>query len=223
MIRFAFAAGLLLLAPFADAQERDGHVLSIQNGALALDGEVLPNAAPPALDLRGIDLEFEFSGPVTPVISIDGQPYVFENNRLVPFEQSSRVGERIYGLGEPVADPNALQEAQLVQLGEAAYFQQVAERDQTLYQRIEQERTMEEDALQRADAIRRMPAGPQREAAREELRTLLSDILNLKDANRREELARAQERLDAVRSQLEARSAMHDEIVDARLQALCDK
>lgn len=223
MIRFTLLVGFLLAAPLAWAQGGDGHVLSIRNGVVSLDGQPLPNAAPPSLDLRDIELDFEYSGPVTPVISIDGQPYVFESSRLVPFEESSRAGEQIYGIGEPMADPRALKEAQMVQLGEAAYLQQVAERDQTLYQRIEQEQAMEDEAIHRANLIRRMPEGPEREAAREELRVLLSDILQLKDQNRREELARAQERLDAVRDQLDAREAMHDAIVDARLRALCDQ
>ena len=221
MIRSVLVAGLLLLTPLASAQETNVHVLSIQNGVLAFDGRVLPNAAPPTLDLRGLDMEYEYSGPVTPVIAIDGQAYVFENSRLVPFEQSTRSGERIYALGEPMADPNALQEAQMVQLGEAAYLQEVAERDENLYRRITQEQAMEEEAMRQADQIRRMPPGPQRDAARESLRALLSELLQIKDGNRREELARAQERLDAVRSQLDLREAMHADIVDARLRSLC--
>lgn len=222
MIRSVLVAGLLFVAPLTVAQGINGHVLSIRNGVVSLDGQPLPSAAPPSLDLRDIELDFEYSGPVTPVISIDGQPYVFENSRLVPFEESSRAGEQIYGIGEPMADPRALKEAQMIQLGEAAYLQQVAERDQTLFQRIEREQEMEDEAIHRANLIRRMPEGPERDAARETLRALLSDILELKDQNRREELARAQERLDAVREQLDARSAMHDAIVDARLKALCD-
>lgn len=220
MIRSVLVTVLVLLAPLAWAQGSEGHVLSIHQGVVSLDGQVLPNAAPASLDLAGIDLDFEYSGPVTPVIEVDGEPYVFENNRLVPFEESTRVGERVYGLGEPMADPSALKAAQMVQLGEAAYLQQVAERDQSLFQLISREREMEEEALRQADQIRRMPLGAQRETAREGLRSLLSDLLRLKDANRREELARAQERLDAVRAQLDLREAKHDDIVEARLRAL---
>ncbi|GAB5534554.1 MAG: hypothetical protein Rubg2KO_08030 [Rubricoccaceae bacterium] len=221
MIRSALIAALVLLTPLAWAQGNDAHVLSIQNGLVSLDGQVLPNAAPPSLDLNGIDMEYEYSGPVTPVISIDGQAYVFESSRLVRFEESTRSNERVYALGEPMADPSALKEAQMVQLGEAAYMQQVAERDQSLYQLISQEHEMEEEALRQADQIRRMPPGAERDASRDILRSLLSDLLQLKDANRREELARAQERLDAVRAQLELREAMHDDIVEARLRSLC--
>jgi len=221
MIRSALVALLVLLAPSAWAQGIEGHVLSIHQGVVSLDGEILPNAAPASLDLTGIDMDFEYSGPVTPVIEVDGEPYVFEDKRLVPFKESSRVGERVYGLGEPAPNPHALQRAQLIQLGEAAYMQEVAERDQSLYLQISREQEMGEDALRRADQIRRMPLGTQRDAAREELRSLLSDLLQLKDANRREELARAQERLDAVRDQLDLREAMHGEIVDARLRSLC--
>ena len=222
MIRISFVLAALLLASSVAAQDIDGHVLSIHQGVVSLDGQALPDAAPESLDLTGIEIDFEFSGPVTPVIEIDGSPYVFENNRLVLFEESSRVGERIYGLGEPSPAPRAMPEAEMVEFGEAAYMQQVAARDQTLYRQIEQEHSMEEEADLQAERIRKMSAGPQRDTARETLRTLLSDLLKLKEANRREELARAQERLDAVRSQLDMRSAMHDEIVDARLRSLCD-
>lgn len=220
MIRPVLAAALVLLAPAAWGQDA-GHVLAIRDGAVLLDGRVLPQAAPSSLDLLGLEVEIEYSGPVTPVISIDGQPYVFEGERLVPFEESSRVGERIYGLGEPVVDPSSMTEARLVKMGEAAYLQRVAEQDQALHSQIEREQALEADAFQRAGQIRRMAPGPARDAAREALRALLSDLLQLKDSNRREELARARERIRAIESQLDERASMHDEIVDARLQALC--
>ena len=225
MIRLAVLSALVAAAPLAWAQGRvpvsqwaqeaspAAHMLSIQNGVLTHDGEVLPNAAPASLDLTGIELDFQYSGPVTPVISIDGEPYVFENKRLVPFSESSRVGEKVYGLGEPMPVDRA---------SDAAYLQDVARRDAALYRQIEREASLEADALQRAERIRGMAPGEERDAAREELRTLLSDLLQLKNANRREELSRMQERVDAVRAQLDQRTAMHDAIVDSRLRALCD-
>ena len=225
MIRLAFLSALVVSAPLAWGQgtvpaarlvqetQPAGHVLSIQNGVLTHDGVVLPHAAPASLDLTGIELDFQYSGPVTPVISIDGAPYVFENERLVPFSESSRVGERVYGLGEPMP---------VDQASDAAYLQDVAQRDAALYRQIEHEATLEADALRRADRIRGMAPGEERDAAREELRALLSDLLQLMHANRREELSRMQERVDAVRAQLDKRTAMHDAIVDSRLRALCD-
>ena len=208
----AWGQGTVPAAQLAQEAQPAGHMLSIQNGVLTHDGVALPNAAPASLDLRGIELEFQYSGPVTPVISIDGAPYVFENDRLVPFSESSRVGERVYGLGEPM---------EVEQASDAAYLQDVARRDAALYRQIEREAALEADALQRAERIRRMQPGEEREEAREQLRDLLSDLLQLKNANRREELSRMQERVDAVRAQLDERTAMHDAIVDSRLRALC--
>ena len=166
MIRLAFLTALVAAAPLAWGQgtvpaalvqetQPVGHVLSIQNGVLTHDGVVLPDAAPASLDLMGIELDYHYSGPVTPVISIDGEPYVFENQRLVPFSESSRVGEKVYGLGEPLpADQTA----------DAAYLQDVARRDAALYRQIEHELALEADALRRADRIRGME--PERRARR---------------------------------------------------------
>ena len=66
--------------------EPAGHLLEIRDGAVHLDGVVLPDAAPAGLDLAGLTLALDYSGPVTPVVEVDGQAYVLEGGRLVRFE-----------------------------------------------------------------------------------------------------------------------------------------
>ena len=95
-------------ASAAPADSEAGHTLEIHAGGLWLDGRPLPTSAvPDGLDLRGLEMAVQFSGPVTPVIEVDRIAYVFENERLVRFEESSRVGDQVYFLGEPATVPDS--------------------------------------------------------------------------------------------------------------------
>ncbi|HLA64414.1 MAG TPA: hypothetical protein VK610_08285 [Rhodothermales bacterium] len=91
--------------PGTSAPESDtgaARTLEIRAGALWLDGRRLPASSVPAgLDLNGLAMAVQFSGPVTPVVEIDGVAYMLEGERLVRFDQSSRAGDQVYFLGEP--------------------------------------------------------------------------------------------------------------------------
>lgn len=86
----------------AAAADTAVQTLEIRAGALWLDGRRLPaSAVPEGLDLNGLAMAVQFSGPVTPVVEIDGVAYMLDGERLVRFDQSSRAGDRVYFLGEP--------------------------------------------------------------------------------------------------------------------------
>jgi hypothetical protein len=93
--------------PKADAAADEVvHTLEIHAGGLWLDGQPLPpTAVPDGLSLAGLEMAVQFSGPVTPVVEVDRIAYVFENQRLVRFEESSRAGDQVYFLGEPQPAP----------------------------------------------------------------------------------------------------------------------
>lgn len=212
-----------LPAPTA-ASAQAGHLLEIRDGVVHLDGAVLHGAVPDGLDLSGMSLALDYSGPITPVVDVDGQAYVLEGGRLVPFEESSRAGERIYVLGEARPDRDAvgaMDDDRLALVSQEAYLREVAARDEALYEEMQREQALEVEVETLAERVRRTAPGPDRTRLRGELRTRLSDLFTLKQQIRREEVDRAQAELDAFRTLLDARNAQHDAIVDGRLRGLC--
>ncbi len=214
-------------APAAEADARP-HTFQIIDGEVHLDGALVPGAVPPELRLDGFSTPVvPFAEAVAPVIEVDGEMYVFENRRLVPIAESSRAeavraGRAAFLMADLVPEPPPMAEVPddaLQLVSEEVYLRSVAERDRALYDRLHRERTMEVEALRLAERYRE--ASPaERPARRNELRDLLSRLLTLKQELRRDEVARAQDELDALRATLDAREARHDAIVDARLHEL---
>ena len=101
-------------APVLQAQEREVaasnaadeevqvRVLEIQDGDVKLDGRTLPAGhVPSGLSLDGIDMTYHFSGPVTPVLEIDGEVYVLDGDRLIRMDDAAPNRANVYFLGQP--------------------------------------------------------------------------------------------------------------------------
>ena len=226
MIRRLLAAATLALAavaaPSAQTDPSDAPVrtFDVRDGEVYLDGRHLPNAAPAELDLSGFSMEdaLEFSGPISPVLEIDGVAYVLEGERLVSMEASSRPDRGVYILAD--VTPDALPEERVMPIVEAAYMRDVAARDQALYTLIQQEQAMEAEVDSLAARVRTLPFGPERSERRTQLRGLLSNLLTLKHEIRAEEIRVAAERLESAREALGTRLSHHDDIVNGRLREL---
>lgn len=222
MTRLLAAVVLVCATAFApSAQTEPVHTFQVRDGQIYLDGEWLPDAIPEGLDLEGqTSRVMEFSGPITPVLQVDGLAYVLEDGRLVLLSESSRAGQG-YILSEPVADAvEQMPEERVMPIVEEAYMRDVAERDRGLFDRMQRERRMEADVETLAARVRAQPAGAPRAQLRRQLRGLLSDLLALKHEIRAQEIAVAEQRLDAARQSLADREDHHDEMVDMRLREL---
>lgn len=211
----ALALLTLTAATTARAQTPGSRTFQVIDGQVHLDGRVLPNAVPPSLDLSGFATGvLEFSGPVSPVVRVDDQVYVLENEKLVPMDESSQAGQGVYILGD-------ISEEQMTPVVEAAYMRDVEQTDGSLYSKMQAERAMEAEALRLTERFHRLPPdSEERDRLRDQLRGLLSNVLELKHQVRREELDLAQSRLEAARSALDAREENHDAIVTRRLRDL---
>ncbi len=231
---FAFALAALPVAVAAQpvpasAQSaaqtsREGHVLEIRDGHVHLDGTMLVDAAPPGLDLTGLTWSLDYSGPITPVLGIDGQAYVLERGRLVRFQESARAGEQVYVVGETQPAPMdvaAMDDERVALVSQEAYRRDLAERDRALYARMQQEHALELRVEALAAQVRQTPPGAERTRLRDGLRTRLEELFRLKQSNRREEVGRAQAELDSLRAQLDARDAEHEAIIESRLRGIC--
>lgn len=223
--RLALVLLALAVSTAARAQDEGSHTFQVVGGEVHLDGRVLPGAVPPSLDLAGLATGvLEFSGPVAPVLRVDGRAYVLENERLVPLDESSKAGQGVYILGDLQPDSQSIEslpQDQLTPIVEAAYMRNVEEADGSLYSKMRTEKAMEAEALGLTRRLLRLPdSSDERERLRADLRTLLSDVLALKHEIRREELDLAQDRLDAARRHLREREENHEAIVTLRLREL---
>lgn len=202
------------------------HTFQVVDGQVHLDGILVPGAVPDDLDLAGLSTPpLEYVGPVAPVIEVNGQAYVFEGGRLVLLTESSRAGRGVFMMGDLVPEASlaeAVSDDALDLVTEEVYLRDVAGRDRGLYEKLHLERTLEVDALRLAEQVRTAEPGAERTRLRSELRNLLSRLLTLKQEVRREEVARAQAELDALKAAIDHRDAQHEQIVDARLRELCD-
>jgi hypothetical protein len=204
------------------APSSGAHRLVIGGGVAQLDGRPL-ESIPQGLDLRGIELDFQYEGPVAPVIEIDGEAFVVEGRRMVRFEDAEAVrrararqagGEeareaRAYGRIASVPAPAT----------EEAYLASLSESDRALYEGLEAEHQMEAEA-ERLAVRARQATGGARTVAEEALRRHLVRMFDHKQEMRRMELSRMEEDLTALKQRLQKRDRMRDAVVQKRMEQL---
>ena len=222
MTRSLAAAAFVLAAALAPSAQTDAvHTFQVVDGQIHLDGRLLPDALPPGMDLgEQSTRQLEFSGPVVPVLEIDGEVYVLEDERLVPLTESSRADRSLYVMSDPGAAASEMPQERMMPIVEAAYLRDVAASNGELYDRMRREMAMEQEVERRAARIRGAQPGSARQGLVSDLRGLLSDLLALKHEIRAQEIEIADQRLDSARRGLVERQSRHDEIVDGRLREL---
>ena len=225
MARLSLTLGLALCALPAAAQvpatsarvsdastEAQVHRLDIHDGTVYHDGTALPAGALPAdLDIEGLSMSFEYSGPVAPAIGLGGRLYTLDGERLVALDEAG-VDQQAFGLSTP--EPLGRSAAEQA---EDAYLQELSERDRVLYDRLLHEREMEAEAGRLA---RRLRQSPDDDALRAHLRDRLDAMFELKQENRRDEIRQVEDVLEALRLRLREREAMREEIIEHRMREL---
>lgn len=226
MTRFVLVTGFALLAGAVQAQipagftasraaEAQIHRLEIHNGSVYHDGQALPaGALPQGLDIDGMSMSIDYSGPVAPAIAINGQIYALDGDRLVELDEEE-LDRQAFALSKP--EPVGVSAAKQA---EQVYMQGLSERDRALYERLIREREMEAEALRLAGALRQNPNAPNQTTLRSQLREKLEAMFELKQENRREEAMQVEEVLQALRQRLQEREAMRDEIIQHRMREL---
>lgn len=226
MTRFALLTGLGLLAGLAQAQvpadaaaargaEMQVHRLEIRDGTVYHDGTALPEGAlPDELDVEGMSMTFEYSGPVAPAIGLNGRIYTLEGDRLVELDEAE-MDRQAFAFARPQPLGRSAAEQ-----AEQAYMQGLSERDRALYERLIREREMETEAYRLAQRLRQNPSDAAYPTLRNQLREKLDAMFELKQENRREEIQQVEEVLQALRQRLQEREAMRDEIIQHRMREL---
>ncbi|HLT45918.1 MAG TPA: hypothetical protein VK002_01705 [Rubricoccaceae bacterium] len=216
---------LLLTAPLAAAQAQpataaaaEQHVLEIRDGRMLLDGRVLPpQNLPEGLDLRGIEMTYNFAGPVSPVLEIDGVVYVLEGEHFKRLSETDRANDRVFFIPDA---PQAEQAAADMQASEEAYLQQLSERDHALYGQIQREVDLERETLQLAARIRSASDPAERERLMRRLHEKLDEAFELKQAIRAEEIEQAEAQIEELRRLLRERASRKDSIIERRVEEL---
>ena len=223
--------GLLLwglLGPVASAQQT--HTLNIRDGTVYVDGRPLSaDQLPDSLNLEGVRANYRFVGVDRPVVELRGRLFVLDEGLEPITEEEVRKQRASVVLGsEAVQAQTAPQrgEAEAVARGPEAshqrYLSAVQRSSRELYERLQHERQMEQNAQNLARTIRLLPEGAERQAKIDTLRGMLEDIFAVKQENRRREIKRLQGQIRELQDNLQRREQMRDRMIDRHLRQLID-
>jgi len=208
--------GLLLwglFLPVASAQQV--HTLNIQDGTVYVDGQPLSEEQlPDSLDLQGVRANYRFVGVQRPVVELQGRLFVVENGLRPITEEEVREQRASVVLGSGAVRTQAsssrsgMEAASNPEASHRQYLDAVQRSSRDLYQRLQRERQMEQNAENLARTIR--------------LRAMLEDIFAVKQENRRREIERLQRQIRELQQNLQRRAQMRDRMIDRHLRQLID-
>jgi hypothetical protein len=101
-----------------------------------------------------------------------------------------------------------------------AYMGSMQNQNRRLYEELVRERDMEMRTHQLAQAIQAATTEEAREQHQAELRDILTEIFELKQANRQKEIEQLEQQLKELQSRLEDREALKEDIIESRLNDL---
>jgi hypothetical protein len=242
---------LITAAPFTvEAQENTPMVrtLVIKNNRVLLDGNEIEQSNLGADgSLEGISVSYSFIGIENPVVTIDGQLYVIEKDKLRAVE--SRDKNQLVFQKEKRQVPNELQarEAQgwivdsdrgeyytfqgerlrsdeavprLLNQANALYLEDLQKQNMALFSRLSRERELEVQAEYLVIATRRAQSSEERKERRLALTTKLTEIFELKQQNRKAEIAKFEADLEILRRRVDNREAIKQQIIEERVLRL---
>jgi len=219
----ALSAVLLLsaLVPTTAAAQQT-RTLTIRDGTISVDGHRLgPNQVPGNLNLNGVTAQYQFMGIQQPVIELNGRLFAIKNGLKKVSEEEVDGQTSSVILQEISARPSAARtQASAAADPQRQYLNDMQKANRELYERLLRERTMEQQAQDLARVIRMVDASDDRQAKVDTLRTLLNDIFDLKQENRRREIERLEREIQELQRSLQKRREMRDRMIDHRLQQL---
>jgi len=101
-----------------------------------------------------------------------------------------------------------------------AYLGSLQNQNQRLYEELMRERDMEMRTHQLAQAIHQADTAEQRAEHEQELRQILTEIFELKQANREKEIVQLEKQLKELQSRLEDRESLKGDIIESRINDL---
>ncbi len=212
-------------SPAAAQQTR---TLDIRDGTVYVDGRAVADEQLPAgLNLDGVNAHYQFVGIQRPVVELSGQLVAIADSGLTAVTdadvQSTNAavvmqgGTARAGSAQPVAGDDAAERERSAQ---QQYLRDVQQSSRELYERLQRERRMGQEAQDLARVIRMLPEGEAREAKTDTLRAMLNRIFEIKQENHRREIERLQRKIQELQRRLQKRSEMRQPMIEHRLQQL---
>ncbi|MFP4228013.1 MAG: hypothetical protein ACLFTE_04200 [Salinivenus sp.] len=212
----------------ASALAQQTRTLDVRDGTVYVDGQALDNEQLPAgLELEGLNASYQFQGIQRPVVELNGRLVAVSDSGLVPItsESAGRTtaaaaqsgGESQREVPEPSGpDEDARDEAS----AQEEYIRDVEESSRELYERLQRERQMEQEAQELARVVRMLPEGDAREAKTDSLHSMLNELFEIKQENHRQEIDRLQRKIQELQRRMQKREEMRNTMIDHRLQQL---
>ncbi|MFO8098224.1 MAG: hypothetical protein R6T83_01220 [Salinibacter sp.] len=209
----------------AAASAQQTRTLDIRDGTVYVDGEALDNEQLPAdLEIDGLSASYQFQGIQRPVVELNGHLVAIADSGLVPItsEEAGQTTAAVEGEAQPEVpepgdgDGSAAEEASAHQ----EYLRDVQESSRELYERLQRERRMEQEAQELARVVRTLPEGDAREAKTDSLGSMLNELFEIKQENHRREIDRLQRKIQELQRRLQKREEMRNAMIEHRLQQL---
>jgi len=209
------------IAPLAEAQQT--RTLTIRDGTIYVDDQRLTSDQVPSdLDLDGVTAQYQFVGIQRPVIELKGRLFAI-NDGLTPVSEEEVNGQKSSVILQEISTRSSEvpSRPEAAESPQRQYLSDMQKANRQLYERLVRERTMEQQAQNLAHVIRMLPNdSAERRTKVDTLRTLLNEIFNLKQENRRREIERLQRQIQEVQRSLQERRQMRDRMIDRRLNQL---
>ncbi|WP_232798198.1 hypothetical protein [Salinibacter altiplanensis] len=222
--------GLLLwggLLPVASAQQT--RTLNIRGGTVYVDGQPLSeDRLPDSLNLQSVQADYRFVGIQRPVVELKGRLFVVQDGLRPISEEEVREQRASVVLGSDAVQARAaasrggMGPANSPEASHRQYLNAVQRSSRELYERLQRERQMEQDAQRLARTVRLLPEGRERQAQIDTLRAMLKDIFAVKQENRRREIERLQRQIRGLQENLQRRAQMRERMIDRHLRQLID-
>ena len=219
--------------------------LVIKDSQVLIDGRrVDPGELPSAVQLDGISVSYSFIGVDMPVVTIGERLYAVQESRLALIDSSdqyrsiqaqhkrrdydarnakgwivdSNRGEYYTFQGERLETYEAV--PRLLNEANALYLEELQKQNQVLYARLTHERELEHQAEFLVIAVRRASTAEERAQHSQALTKKLEDIFELKQQNRRDEIAQFEAELNRLKARVEKREELKDQIIEKRAATL---
>ena len=218
-------------APFdATAQPGPERTLRIQNDTVYIDGvEVSQEALPDELVLDGMQMQYQVYGIEMPTVQIRGHIYRLTESTLEPVSQVRSNEAGALGRQDTATRTRASEkstpegttpDSTTLETTVSDYLRLLQAQSQALYEAVQREYTLEQAAEQRAYRIHQLDPGPERTAHLDTLRQTVSRLFDLKQANRRREIAQLERQVESMRERMQERAAHREAMIEQRIQHL---
>lgn len=217
ILLIALSAGSVALTLTSDqawAQRGSERTLHIQNDTVYVDGAAVPDdELPPELSLDGVQMQYEVYGIEAPMLQIQGRIY--------------RLTESTLELVDSAPDARNTDahdtEARNDRTNPAAasdYMAMLQAQSQALYEAVQREYALEQEAEQRAYRIHELEPGSERAAHLDTLRQTVARLFDLKQANRNHEIMQLEKQVEAMRQRMQERAVHREAMIERRMQQL---